>query len=97
MIKYLLFGVSILCISACSGIRTTEDSFATHAESFNILFLQIPPRDAQAEALAMVPQGGQIISMQSTPDDLSSLISIINRMLGIDYARVEGRIEKTSQ
>ena len=75
-------------------MRTTDDTFTTHAESFNIFFLQIPPSDSKERALEMVPEGGKIVNMQTTPDDLTSFLSIVNRIIGIDYSRVEGTLPK---
>jgi hypothetical protein len=93
MNKHILLAASIIGLSACSGIRTTDNTYAAHAESFNLLFLQIPPRDAKKRALEMVPEGAEIVNLTTTPDDLTSFISVVNRIIGIDYARVEGTLK----
>ncbi len=94
MLRKSLALLAIVSVTACSGIRTTDETFTTHAESFNILFLQVPPSDSKKRALEMVPEGGKIVSMQTTPDDLTSFLSVVNRIIGIDISRVEGTLPK---
>ncbi|MCP4075398.1 MAG: tRNA modification GTPase [Gammaproteobacteria bacterium] len=94
MLKYLFLTACILALTACSGIRVTEESYMTHAESFNILFLQIPPRDTKERALELVPEGAEITTLDTMPNDLTSFISILNRIIGIDFSKVEGSLSK---
>ena len=94
MIKYLVYVAAIVSMTACSGMRTTGDTYATHAENFNILFLQIPGGDTQKRAMELVPKGGEITTINSMPNDLTSVISVINRIIGIDITTIDGTISK---
>ena len=94
MRKLLLTAVAVGLISGCSGMRTTDDTFTTHAENFNILFFQIPGGDTQERAMALVPNGGKVETLISTPNDTSSVIGFFSRLIGIDYTTVNGTIEK---
>jgi len=94
MRKVLLTCLAAGLISGCSGMRTTDDTFMTHAENFNILFFQIPGGDTQERAMAMVPPGGKVETLISTPTDTSSAIGFFSRLLGVDYTTVNGTIEK---
>jgi hypothetical protein len=94
MIKTIICVAGIMSLSACSGLRTTDNSYEAHAENFNILFLQIPGGDTQERALKLVPKGGEITTMNSAPNDLTSLISVINRIIGIDITTIDGTISK---
>jgi hypothetical protein len=94
MIKKIICVAGIISLTACSGLRTTGESYATHAENFNILFLQIPGGDTQERAMALVPKGGEITTINSMPNDLTSLISVINRIIGIDITTIDGTIGK---
>jgi len=79
-------------LSACSGLRTTDQTFMAHAENFNLLFLQIPGGDSQQRAMALVPENAQIDTLISTPDDTTSFLGILNRIIGMDYTTINGRI-----
>jgi hypothetical protein len=94
MIKYIVYAAAIVSMTACSGLRTTDNSYEAHAENFNILFLQIPGGDTQERAMKLVPKGGEITTMNSMPNDLTSLISVINRIIGIDITTMDGTISK---
>ncbi|MCC6207428.1 MAG: tRNA modification GTPase [Gammaproteobacteria bacterium] len=92
--KWLVAGLAVCVLTACSGIRTTDDNYSAHAENFNILFLQIPGGDTQQRAMELVPEGSDVITMTSTPKDPSSLIGFINRLIGIDITFVNGSTKK---
>jgi len=94
MIKALLLATVILTLSACSGLRMTDNTFAAHAENLNILFLQIPSSDTQKRAMALVPEGATIISMEASANDLTSFAGVLNRILGVNSARIEGMLVK---
>jgi len=94
MLKKIIFLTVLFSVAACSGLRTTDDAYSAHAENFNILFLQIPGGDTQKRALALKPEGGEIKSMASAPTDLTSLIGVINRIIGIDITVVNGTTKK---
>jgi len=84
---------AVLLTSACSGLRTTDQTYMAHAENFNFLFLQIPGGDSQERAMALVPENATIDSFISTPDDTTSFLGILNRIIGIDYTTINGRIQ----
>jgi hypothetical protein len=90
MIKMTLMGMALLAVTACSGIRTADQTYSAHAESFNILFLQIPGGDTQQRAMELVPEGGEITTIDSTPKDVTSLLGFINRLIGIDITFING-------
>jgi hypothetical protein len=94
MHKKILFITVLFSVAACSGLRTTDDAYSAHAENFNILFLQIPGGDTQKRALALAPEGGEIKSMATAPTDLTSVIGVINRIIGIDITVVNGTTKK---
>lgn len=94
MIRWALVGMALTAAAACSGIRTTEYSYSAHAENLNILFLQIPGGDTQQRAMALVPAGGEIQTITSSPKDTSSLIGVINRLIGIDITFINGTMQK---
>lgn len=84
---------AIIITTACSGLRTTDQTYMAHAENFNFLFLQIPGGDSQERAMALVPENATIDSFISTPDDTTSFLGILNRIIGIDYTTINGRIQ----
>ncbi len=86
-------GVSLL--TGCSGLRTTDTTYMAHAENFNFLFLQIPGGDSQERAMALMPQGASIDTLISTPDDMTSFLGVLNRIIGLDYTTINGRINLT--
>ena len=56
-LSQILFASMILSTAACSGMRKSEGTFTTHAESFRIVGFAIPGDD-QAAAYKLVPEGG---------------------------------------
>ncbi len=92
LVRFFLI-LSISWLMGCSGLKKTEDTFAVHAESFNILFLQIPG-NAPERAQALVPEGATIKTIHSAPTDVSSFLGFLNRLIGIDYNAINGTLEK---
>ncbi len=90
MIKKILFMGIIITLTGCSGVRTTNSMYSTHAENFNILFLKIPGGDTQERAMELIPEGADITSIDSSPDDLSSFVGFINRIFGVDITVISG-------
>jgi len=88
----ILTGLCITLLSACSGLRTTEQTYMAHAENFNFLFMQIPGGDSQERAMELVPENATIDTLISTPDDTTSFLGILNRIIGMDYTTINGRI-----
>ena len=94
MFRKIVLAVALINLTACSGLRTTDDAYSAHAENFNILFLQIPGGDTQKRAMALVPEGSKINTINSAPKDTTSLIGFINRLIGIDITFINGTINK---
>ena len=94
MFKKILFVAALINLAACSGLRTTNDTFSAHAENFNILFLQIPGGDTQKRAMELVPKESQIITVNSSPTDVTSLIGFISRLIGADFTFINGTMKK---
>ena len=82
--------VSILFLASlcsCAGMRTTGSQTTVHAESFNLLGLQIPHND-HAKAWEMVPEGAEVVTAVSTPGDLGSLAGILARIFGFTGTQI---------
>jgi len=94
MFKRIALIAALISLTACSGLRTTDNAFSAHAENFNILFFQIPGGDTQKRAMELVPKDSQIITVNSSPNDVTSLIGFINRLIGADVTFVNGTIKK---
>jgi len=94
MFKKILFVAALINLSACSGLRTTNDAFSAHAENFNILFFQIPGGDTQKRAMELVPKDSQITTVNSSPNDVTSLIGFITRLIGADFTFINGTMKK---
>jgi hypothetical protein len=94
MLKKIMLFAALINLAACSGLRTTDGTFSAHAENFNILFLQIPGGDTQKRAMELVPKNSQIITVNSTPTDVTSLIGFITRLIGADFTFINGTITK---
>jgi len=94
MFKNIALMLALINLAACSGLRTTDDAFSAHAENFNILFIQIPGGDTQKRAMELVPKDSQIVTVNSMPNDITSLIGFINRLIGADFTFINGTIKK---
>lgn len=94
MFKRIVLFTALINLTACSGLRTTDGAFSAHAENFNILFLQIPGGDTQKRALELVPENSQIITVDSSPKDVTSVIGFITRLFGTDFTYINGTIKK---
>ena len=75
--------------TGCSGMRKTNDTFATHAESFRIVGFTIP-EDDQAAAARLVPPGAKVESVSSTSADWTSVIGVIGNIIGIHQTTIAG-------
>jgi hypothetical protein len=94
MFRRIALIAALTSLAACSGLRTTDDAFSAHAENFNILFFQIPGGDTQKRAMELVPKDSQIITVNSSPNDVTSLIGFINRLIGVDITFINGTSKK---
>ena len=94
MIKVIIGALALALLAGCSGMRTTDTTFSTHAENFNILYMQSPGGDTQERAMALLPEGAKIDTLYSTPHDNTSLFGVISRLIGMERTSINGRIEK---
>lgn len=94
MIKKILLVTVLINLAACSGLRTTDDAYSAHAENFNILFLQIPGGDTQKRAMELVPAASEIKTLNSSPNDVTSVVGFLTRLLGFDITVINGTISK---
>ena len=92
MLKIFTMLTMLLVLCACSGLRTTDSTYTAHAESFNLLFLQFPPSDTQKRAMALVPRDAKVVSIESTEKDTSSLLGVLNRIVGVDSTVISGTV-----
>ena len=73
----------------CAGVRQTNSNFSAHAESFRILGYPIPSDD-MAAAAALVPVGGTVTTVRSTPADWDSVFGFIGNLFGFNLTRISG-------
>jgi hypothetical protein len=89
MIKNLFLLGTAIALSACAGIRQTNNQFSTHAESFRIIGIPIPHDDQEA-ARDLVPQGGKITDIHSTPADWTSFVGFFGNLIGFHRTSISG-------
>ena len=93
MFKKIILITAILTLAGCAGVRTTDRTYAAHAENINFLFMRIPGGDTHERAIALVPEGGEIRTIKSErPMDTSSFWGFMNRLLGFDVTIISGTI-----
>jgi hypothetical protein len=90
--RILLPAFTLILVGACSGVQTADQVFVAHAESVAILGMEFP-KDDLAAAEAMVPEGAEIESIRSVPDDWTSLSGILNNILGIHMTEISGVLD----
>ncbi|WP_017220195.1 hypothetical protein [Moritella dasanensis] len=93
MKNLFVLSLLVLGLSGCSGIRQTDQTFDTHAENLNLLFMQFPGGDTQERAMELTPQNAEIVSINSTVSDTSSVLGVLNRIVGVDQTKVAGTIK----
>ena len=85
--------IALMGLSACSGMRQSGNSFTVHAESLNLVGFRIPGDDHQ-RASAAVPVGAQVNTVLSSPSDWTSLLGVLNRILGVSITEISGQTTK---
>ncbi|KAB2825696.1 tRNA modification GTPase [Aliivibrio finisterrensis] len=93
MAKLTIAAVTIATLAGCSGLNQNKEMFASHAESVNILFLQVPG-DTMERANMLVPENAEIKTINSTPSDTSSVLGVLNRIFGIEIVSISGEMKK---
>lgn len=81
--------VASLTLAGCSGMRSAENHFTVHAESFRIFGFAIPGDD-QAAAAKMVPAGANITTSYSTPADWHSFWGVLGNIMGFHSTVIAG-------
>jgi len=92
-LKTLIAVLTAAGLCSCTGIRRSGDQFTAHAESFNILGLQIPEDDYKA-AMKQVPAGADIHTVDSTPNDWTSIWGGFNKIIGFSGTEISGKVSK---
>lgn len=87
--KKLILLAALAASASCAGMRDNGDSYTAHAEAFNLFGLQIPHDDYQA-AWDQVPEGGEVVTIASTPSDWDSVVGILNRIIGFSSTQISG-------
>ena len=96
MKRLVLISVGLLTLMGCSGMRTADGKFSTHAESIRILGYSIPADD-QKRAAELVPASAKIESIDSTPADWTSLVGIIGNIFWPHQTRISGTVGETAK
>lgn len=91
--KSVVIALVVVGLSSCTGIRRSGDQFTAHAESFNILGLQIPEDDYKA-AMKQVPAGADIHTVGASPNDWTSILGGLNKIIGFSGTQVSGKVSK---
>ncbi len=94
MKKLMTATLAIALLSGCSGMRTTDTTFSTHAENLNFLYMQFPGGDTQERAMELLPEGAQIDTLYSTPHDNTSFFGVLSRIIGMEHTTINGQIKK---
>ncbi|EAS64653.1 hypothetical protein C0W92_15000 [Photobacterium angustum] len=84
------FGFGIVLLTGCSGITHNKDVYTAHAESFNIIGFQVPG-NTKERVMELIPEGATVETVQSTNSDTTSVLGVLNRIIGIDYVQVGGK------
>ncbi len=88
--KKLLLCTFVMSLTAsCSGMRKTGDQFTTHAEAINLVGFHIPECD-YTKAKSLVPQGSTIYTVTSTPTDWTSVLGVLNNIVGVSQTQISG-------
>ncbi|QFI36460.1 tRNA modification GTPase [Moritella marina ATCC 15381] len=93
MKKLFVLSVLVMGLSGCSGIHQTDETFGAHAENMNILFMQFPGGSTQERAMELAPENAEIVTINSTASDTSSVLGVLNRIVGVDQTKVAGTIK----
>ncbi|KJG34978.1 hypothetical protein UA32_22125 [Photobacterium angustum] len=83
-------GFGIVLLTGCSGITHNKDVYTAHAESFNIIGFQVPG-NTKERVMELIPEGATVETVQSTNSDTTSVLGVLNRIIGIDYVQVGGK------
>ena len=88
----LTAGMFLMGMTGCSGITQNGKVFAAHGESFNLFGLQIPG-DPMKLAQEQVPANAEVNTVAAMPDDTTSVLGILNRIMGWGYVAIGGEVK----
>ena len=95
MFRLTIVIITLFILAGCAGVRTTDKTYAAHAENINFLFMRIPGGDTHERAMALIPDGGDITTIKSErPMDTGSFIGFMNRLVGFDVTIISGTISQ---
>jgi hypothetical protein len=83
----------LLALTACAGTRSSGDLTTAYATSFNLVGLSIPFNDYE-KAESMVPENADIETIIANPRDWSSIMGILNSILGFSSTQISWAVEK---
>ncbi|MBT3339867.1 MAG: hypothetical protein HOM34_07235 [Planctomycetes bacterium] len=83
---------TIILLGSCAGVQVSDDTFSAHAEALVILGFELPGDEALA-AEALVPEGAIVQTVYSSPDDWTSLLGVLNNILGVHYTIIGGSLK----
>lgn len=90
--KTLLTILAIVAtLSGCSGMRSADGKFAAHAESIRILGYSIPDDD-QKRAAELVPPAANVVTIESSPADWTSVVGIIGNIFWPHQTTITGTV-----
>lgn len=84
-----IVAVGLFALAGCSGVRQSNGTFVAHAECFRIVGIAIPADDQQA-ALDLVPAGGKITNVSSTPADWTSFAGFFGNLFWFNWTTIGG-------
>ncbi|MBE4089835.1 hypothetical protein HJ107_23985 [Vibrio parahaemolyticus] len=93
--KSLLIVLLTFGLFGCSGLSYDEnnETFSAHAESVNILFLQVPGQTS-SRAESLIPENANVTTVNSNANDVTSLFGVMNRLFGFEFVKISGTVEK---
>ena len=83
---------ALLALTSCSGFREVEGKYTVHAESIRLFGLAIPGDDLE-RALEIQNEefpGSIVITQHSTPSDWTSVLGVLNNILGVTQTTITG-------
>ena len=84
----IVLAASIL-LTSCAELHQHQDRFVASGASANILFFQIP-KDPLVAAQEKVPAGATVTNVNGTPNDWTTVLGFLNRLLGVGTVQIGG-------
>jgi hypothetical protein len=84
----IVLAASIM-LTSCAELHQHQDRFVASGASANILFFQIP-KDPLVAAQEKVPAGATVTNVNGTPNDWTTVLGFLNRLLGVGTVQIGG-------